>query len=410
MTATLIIAGLDISRITIYDVKVECGRDDVESQASGSVLTASLIELPSTINVGDPVSLADDQGTLFHGFLTDLRADLDSDIEGMTWGYSLTATGPLAALGYVNAGLSDYPQESDSQRVARVLTEAGAGHNVDPAIPGPQLLPRLAQLGRAQELARNAANDGQGVLWENPADPVKPIRYTAQRLRRWAPGDLAWAELPADRAWADLSSLTWADLTSDYLPAEGFPPAINLDPATIPARATFTQQIGDLGRTVVVTYGTPGPEGARPTVTVGEREPVHSYDTQLATFADASTYAGNMLRRSQEPAWRLASIAVPLHELPADEQTHFRDSLTVGTKLTIPFPLGSPVGYLWEGFLEGWTHALTPGEHSLELRTSERSLTEPSDRWQDIAATITWAGTDPAMRWQDAAQWREASR
>ena len=410
MTATLIVAGLDVSRITLYDVKVDCGRDDVESQADASVLSATLIELPSTINVADAVSLVDAHGMLFHGYVTDLQADLEADDEGMAWAYSLTATGPLAALGYVNVGAADYPQESDSQRVARVLTEAGAGHSVDPNIPGPQLLPRLAQLGRAQELARSAADDGQGVMWENPADPVTPIRYTAQRARRWAPGDLAWSELPADQAWADYGILTWAELTSDYLPTEGFPPALEIDPATTPARATFTQQIGDLARTVTVTYGAPGVEGGRPIVTLGELEPVHDYDTQLVTFADAVTYAGNMLRRSQEPAWRLSSLTVPLHKLTEEMRARYRDSLTVGTKLTIPFPHGSPVGYVWEGFLEGWTHTLTPGVHDLELRTSERSLTEPSDRWQDIGATITWAGTDPAMRWQDAAQWREASR
>jgi hypothetical protein len=406
VSASFLVQEQEVAPVTTYDVTVECGRDDIESQPDASILNATLNRFLE-VEIGDPVTLADEDGILFHGWLTDQTAELDPS--DMSWAVKVIATGPLAVLGHARAGGVDYPQESDSARIVRVLDEAGALYLVDPGILGPQLLPRTAEAESAAELARKAADDGMGVLWEQPADPADPIRYTPQRLRHWAPYKLAWAELDPALAWDGFGALTWADLDSDHLGGPpGTPPALELDPATTLAEATFEQRIGDWARTITVTWGTAA-EGStdRPVVAVGAGEPVQDHTTDLALVDEATAYANTMLRRSQQPAWRLQGIRIPLHRIDA---AGVRAALTVGTRLTVPFPLGSPVGYLWQGFLEGWKHHLIGQddveEHWLELRTSERSLTEASDRWQDIAPGITWDGTDPAMRWIDALNWR----
>jgi hypothetical protein len=418
MSASLTIGGREVAPITYYDVTVDAGRDSVEEQPDATVLTCTLSMLAG-VAIGEPVLLTDSDGVLFYGWVTDQGADLVVQAPGtqqppLGWNVQTIATGPLAVLGHKHAGTADYPQETDTARIIRVLDEAGLPHLINPGIIGPPLLARTAQPDAAERLARSAANDGEGVLWEQPADPAAPLRYTPQRLRRWAAYRLAWGELPEDLAWTGMGDVTWNDFDSDHLGGPiGTPPALELDPGRVFAEATFTQQISDLARSVTVTYGQAPVDGARPVVTVGSGSPVKDYDTQLALTADATNYADDMLRRQHEPAWRLEGIRIPLHALTPGDRQAIRAALTVGTRLTVPFPLGSPVGYLWQGFLEGWKHHLVADEvlgeqHYLELRASERSLTEASDRWQDIAPTITWDGTAPDLRWIDALTWEAA--
>jgi hypothetical protein len=412
MAASLTIGGREIGAATLYDVTVDVGRDDIESQPDGSVMNARLVGL-SGASVGESVVLTDSAGVLFHGWLTDQDAELDA-ADDMTWQVKLVAAGPLAILGASHAGAVDYPQESDTLRIIRVLDEAGQDYLINPGVIGPAIMARPAELAPAEKLARSAADDGRGVLWEQPADLETPLRYTPQRLRHWAAYSLTWGELPAAMSWADTVPLTWEDFDTDNLPGPaGTPPDLELDPATVFAEATFTQTIGDYAQSVTVTYGT-APDGTadRPSVTVGNGTPAKDYTTQLALVADATAYADDMLRRHHEATWRLEGIRIPLHYLTPADRDAIRAALTVGTRLTLPFPLGSPVGYVWQGFLEGWKHHLindgSGDAHYLELHASERSLTEASDRWQDIAPSITWNSTAPDMRWIDALIWKAA--
>lgn len=409
MSASLIIAGTELAPVTLYDVTIDAGRDDIESQPDGSVLNATIVGLAPAA-IGDHIQLTDPGGILFHGWVTDLTAELEPS--DMSWTVKLTATGPLAILGHMLAGQVTYPEETDSARIYRILEESGALHAVDPDIIGPAILAREAEAEWAATLARSTADDGMGVLWEQPADPLAPIRYLPERFRHWTLHKLTWSELPV-QPWDAFGAATWNDFNSDTIgQAPEAPGDLEVDPATTYAEATFSQQIDDLARTVTVTYGPEPDEGQRATVTVGTLVPAAEYDTQLANQGDAAHYADNMLRRYQQPAWRLDHIRIPLHTLPPGDQATIRAALEVGTRLTVPFPLGSPVGYVWQGFLEGWRHELlgdASGEfHYLELHTSERSLTESSDRWMDINPTITWDSTAPDMTWLDAIQWRTA--
>ena len=401
MSAVLTIAGVDVSAETLYEVNVACGREDHLSQPDGSVLDAQLKGWIGAGKVGDTVSLALNDGRiLFHGRITDLGSSMDDAGEWLT---KITATGPLAALGSATAGLGNYPEEMDGQRIARILDEAGFAHGINAAIVGPAVVARAAETGNAADMARRAADSGMGVLWEQPQNVEAPIRYTPQRLRKWGAYEPSWAELSADQSWAELpAEMTWGTFDADNVPVSDPIPYLLLDPAAVFAEIDFSQTIGDWARSHTVTYGPKEPT-PRPAVSTGTGNPHASWDTDLASQAEAEQWVTTRLRQTIEPSWRLSRLEVRLNRV-ADAQA-LLDALSVGARVDISFPLGSPVGIQWQGFLEGWKHHLIPDDHRLALQVSDRALTEAADRWIDIPSAETWDSTSAEMRWIDAVDW-----
>jgi hypothetical protein len=86
--------------------------------------------------------------------------------------------------------------------------------------------------------------------------------------------------------------------------------------------------------------------------------------------------------------------------MPPTVAAEVRAALAVGTTLTISgIGYASPIGAIWEGYLEGWQHRIAPGRHEITLFTSERVFTEPSDRWQDITPTLRWDQIAADVTW-----------
>lgn len=409
MTAALTVAGVDVTAVTHWNVQIDVGRDNVDDQPDASVLSATVDGWQPAGQSADPVTLTDDYGRLFTGTVTDLQTDLDPQ-RSTPWRTRITAAGPLADVGRVIVGDEPWPQESDSVRIVRILTLAGVNTDgVDPGIVGPAILPRDVDRQSALEQAQSVAGDAFGVLWEQPADPASPIRYSPQRLRTWTPVAIAWSELPATTWDATDPALIWADLDSALFQLPGAPSALTLHAGDVVADLELEQRIGDLVRTVRVTYGTETDDGdggtlPRPQAIAGTGIPEVGRDTQLADVTDAATLADTLWRSRREPAWLLRRVTLrPLEDMTPDTATAVRDALAVGTRLTIDgIAWPGPFGTVWQGYLEGWTHRLHPGAHVIDLFTSERIFTEPSDRWhditdgtrwQDVGATVTWDQT-----------------
>lgn len=399
MLLTLTIGGVDVSHRTPYEVKVKAGRDDIESQPDATVLTFSMLGHGQE-QVGDLCVLTDDYGQVFSGYVTDLKAEQD---DGMGWTVSCTATGPLAVLGHLNVGAAGWPRETDSARIARAVEEAGLPHLIDANAAGPDILPHEAgETVNAADAARDAADSGMGVLWEDPTDPLMRLRYLNARQRAWKAYDYTWAELPPLRAWTGYAGITWSAMDSDNVTGvvSTYPGHIEIDPGTANAEVTFEQSVGDWARKITVTWGAePEGGGDRPVVTTGTQPPEEGWDTILADVADATTFASTMLRRKRYPSWRLTSLLVHSALLPPDVWLSLRGGLVVGLRITVPFPHGSPVGTLWEGYLEGWEHQATEEGHTLALNVSDRQLTEPADRWMDASPTTTWDDLADDLRW-----------
>lgn len=397
MDFTLTINGEVVDPRTIYDLTVTAGRDDIESQPDATVLNFTMLNYGSE-QVGFPVTLTDEYGHIFSGFISDLKAEQDEEME---WQVQCVATGPMALLGQLSAGEGGWPEESDSARIYRILEEVGFLHNVNPGSSGPTILSNPAgEVVNAAEAARKVADSGMGVFWEKPSDPQMKLQYFPARQRTWKSYELTWAELPPG-PWTSLTS-QWSDLNSD---SEGsgtstYPGYVVLDPSASNAEVTFEQSIGDIARTIVVEYGVaPEGGGSRPTSVAGNRIPEATFDTQLALTTDAATFATTMLRRKQQPAWRLTEILLHV-DLMSDLQIQkLRKDLSVGMRITIPFPKGSPVGNSWDGYLEGWEHRATAESYTITLNVSDRQLTEPADRWSDMTSTAMWTDIPSDLQW-----------
>lgn len=393
----LTIEDFDASCLTIYDLKITCGRDDVYSQPDGSVLEAELIGYTEHgAMVGRKVTVTDEYGRLFAGWVTDLTAGY-ATADG--WRMHLSATGPLALLGQYVAGVDDWPVETDSQRVARAVgeTELGPYLAADLTVEGFNIAARTGKADNAASLARLAADSAHGVLWENPAEVEQPLRYTPAKYRTWNEYLHSWGELPG--TWDDLpDDMAWQDLDSDALPVEGIPPTLDLDCATVHAEIEFEQTVGDVIRMVEVSYKDPD-DIARPApILAGSGAPSKKFDTALDSLSDATAFANTVLERNSEPLWRLSSAILDMG-LVTDKAT-VRNSLQVGTKVIVNMPLGSPVGTVWQGFLEGWEHVITDAGHIVNLNLSDRYLTEPAIRWIHIPNNTLW--DDIEGSWDDA--------
>ena len=400
MTATLTVGGSDVSSVTPYDVTVQAGRDSIDSQPDASVMDATVHGWRAAGRLGDPVVLSDVHGPMFHGTVTDLKCQLDPDTTH-AWTTRLTAVGPLADLGRVVVGDEPWPEEMDSARIARILDVAGAPAQVDPAVLGPSMLPRDVDSKPALELAQEVAADALGVLWEQPADPTTPIRYIPQRLRAWGEVAPTWGELPPAQRWSDLpAARTWQTWTNDLAPQ-----TLTVDARYVVADMELGQQVGDLVRRARVVYGTaPDSDTPRPQAALGEGTPEVSRETQIADETGALTVADTLWRSRREPAWRMNSLTLALSEMPPAEAATVRARLAVGTKLVVEhIDFDSPVGTTWQGYVEGWTHELADGDHRLVLRTVERRMIEPADRWQDIPPATRWNTIPATLKWQDTA-------
>lgn len=400
MTAVLTIGGVDVSPNTVYDVTLAVGRDDVNTQPDASVLGATL-HAWNVGTVGDQITLADAAGTLFTGTLTDLETTPITLVPPL-WETKLTAVGPLADVGRVLVGDEPWPEETDSERVFRIVELAGAAHAVDPNVLGPLILPRDVDAQNAADLCRAVATDALGVFWEQPADPITPIRYSPQRYRSWNEIAVTWSEVPA--AWQDLNpAMTWDQATSGYLPIAGVPLSLELDAAEVRAEVVFSQRVGDLVRTCRVVYGAETGQGDRNEISFGAGAPEIKLDTQLSEQGDALAVAETVVRSRREPKWRLSDVVLDQDHAPPLRWLEIRRQLTIGTRLTLTLPTDTPVGAIWQGYLEGWNYQLLPGDGDvLTLRTSERALTEPADRWQDVDPLLTWANVDPLETWDTA--------
>jgi hypothetical protein len=400
MTAILMVAGEDQSAVTVYDVQISVGRDDVNTQPDGSVLSATIHDWDAG-TVGDPVTVTDAAGTLFTGVVTDLETTPLSLVPSQ-WETRMTAVGPLSDLGRVVVGDEPWPEETDSERIWRIVQLAGAPHAVDPNVLGPYILARDVDQQNALELCQSVATDALGVFWEQPNDPTTPIRYSPQRYRSWNDFAVTWDETRG--TWAELNpAMTWADANSDYLPIAGAPLALSLDASEVRMNVVFSQRLGDMVRKCRVVYGAEIGGGRRDEVVFGDGWPEVRLDTQLANQGDAEAIAENVVRSRREPKWRLSDVELHQDHAPPLRWLEIRQQLTVGTRLTLTLPTDTPVGASWQGYLEGWDYQMYPGDGDrLVLRTSERALSEPADRWQDVDITMTWGVVDPAESWDTA--------
>lgn len=365
----------------VDDVTIHRGRDDPDNQPEASTATLTMPgALPTGVDMGSRVAvdtLLPDGLTWsrrFLGTVTDASATWEAGgPEGVRPQSTITAAGPLADLGRRVLGDAPWPQESDGDRIARVLllTDIPVGL-LDPGTV--QILARDVDRKSALELAQAVANDAGGILWETRA------------------GDVSYAD-------ADHRKST--------------PVSITLDACDVLVAPMWSRTIAGLVNEATVIYGVATEGSERPVFTAERADSLARYGryaysttTELADLDDASERAAVLVGRSGVPAWNVTALPLDLFILD-DQQTHDVLALDMHAIVGIvDLPDGAPAerATLW---VEGWSEHLAWEVHEITLAVSAYCRTSPPPEWDEAPEDMTWQDArDPytlvPWRWDDA--------
>ena len=372
---------------TISSIRVSSGRRDVLNQPEPSYASVELwtdANDPLDVELSDSLTIAINKGTagtqtIFTGIISDISISLpDYGDIGSIARYKVTAVGALALLNKRIAGTSGYSKEFDGTRILNILTEAFVTEwddldsittwadlpdtvtwasydatsealvndltaNVD--VPGQyELTAYAADDANAYELAKNAAQSGRGVLWEDGLGALHYDDYAARALA------------------------TPYELTADELLANGL---------------SSNSQWGEIVNDVTIGYK-------------------NNQTANAQDLADAQEQAEAYLYSRAYPRNYPAVFTVPLHSPTVSDAT--RDELAAvysGLRINTN-ALPAVFGQTFDGFVEGWEWNLTRYTADLSLFVSAYSETYESQIWLQVPNTTTWNTYNPATIWENA--------
>ena len=392
---------------TISSIRVSSGRRDVLNQPEPSYASVELwtdANDPLDVELSDSLTIAINKGTagtqtIFTGIISDISISLpDYGDIGSIARYKVTAVGALALLNKRIAGTSGYSKEFDGTRILNILTEAFVTEwddldsittwadlpnsvswesydatsealvndltaNVD--VPGQyELTAYAADDANAYELAKNAAQSGRGVLWEDGLGALHYDDYAARALA------------------------TPYELTADELLANGL---------------SSNSQWGEIVNDVTIVYKnnqTKNAQDQQSKILYGQL--AASKTTILENGTDAQEQADAYLYSRAYPRNYPAVFTVPLHSPTVSDAT--RDELAAvysGLRINTN-ALPAVFGQTFDGFVEGWEWNLTRYTADLALFVSAYSETYESQIWLQVPNTTTWNTYNPATIWENA--------
>jgi hypothetical protein len=395
------------SDYALSSVRIVSGRKDVLNQAEPSYANIELwtdADTPLDVELSDSISVSIDKGTsgtqtIFTGTISDVSISLPEYGEvGSIARYSLTAVGALALLNKRLAGGAGFAKEFDGTRILNILTEAfltswddldsvttwndlppsvtwasydgssldlvdDLAANVD--VPGNYELTAYSDGdANAYEIAKDAAQSGRGVLWEDGLGGIHYDDYAARALN------------------------TSYELTGDELLANGL---------------STNSQWGEIVNDVTIVYKNGQTKNAQDQdskILYGQLAATKT--TQLEQATDAQDQADAYLFSRAYPRNYPAVFTVPLHSPTVSDAT--RDELAaVYSGLRIfTNDLPAVFGQNFDGFIEGWEWNLTRYTADLALFVSAYTETYESQIWLQVADTITWNTYNPTTIWENA--------
>lgn len=401
-TWSIEIDGVEYKNVTLANLNLGSGRNDIYTQAIAGYLNLTLINLDDSnitagINSAVTVYIDDSNGNpvaIFGGSITDLIVGVQSGGSiGVTQTISITALGALSRLPKVlTEGV--LIKALDGVQIETILSQtlfarwdavpaALAWNAVDPALTWNQafntglgeidagnyeLAARAADTTDIYSLVSSLATSGLGYLYENSAGQI---------------------------SYADSTHRT------QYLAANGY---VNLSANDAFANGLQTAvRAGDVRNSVTVTY--------RNNAQVSDSSPesialygtlAQNIQTSLHNEADAIDQAAFYLTLRAFPQANFNQISFPLGSPELDDAD--RDSLLnvfMGMPVNISdLPLN--MGSSFQGFVEGWQFQAGVNSLTVSLYVTPVAYSLQAFRWTDVPVTEYWNTIEPTLEWLNA--------
>jgi len=394
----------DVTNVTLANLTITSGREDIYSQPYAGYCNIELINLNESainIDVNDAVviKVKDSTGTyvnLFGGDVTDIDVEVTSSgTGGINERIKIVALGALAKLPKI---LTDgvLSKDFDGNQIYSILSPLlFSNWNAVPAAL------TWADYDPTTTWA-NAGNTGLGTI-DQPGDYELTARSSSPTDVYSLVSGLATSGL--GYLYEDASGrINYADSThrSQYLAANGYVEVTGNHALANGIRTS--KRIGDLRNKVTIKYKANATETATDAASIaiyGEQGQI--IDTSIEAQADAEDQAAFYLSLRAYPQDQFRSIIFPLTSPEIDDSD--RDDLLnvfMGQPLDITDLPDNMVDGRFQGFVEGWTFSAGYNRLDLTLILSPVAYSLPAMRWNQVPAPETWNTISPTLQWINA--------
>jgi len=394
----------DVTNVTLANLTITSGREDIYSQPYAGYCNIELINLNESainIDVNDAVviKVKDSTGTyvnLFGGDVTDIDVEVTSSgTGGINERIKIVALGALAKLPKI---LTDgvLSKDFDGNQIYSILSPLlFSNWNAVPAAL------TWAAYDPTTTWA-NAENTGLGEI-DTPGDYELTARSSSTTDVYSLVSGLATSGL--GYLYEDSSGrIGYADSThrSQYLAANGYVEVTGNHALANGIRTS--KRIGDLRNKVTIKYKANATETATDAASIaiyGEQGQI--IDTSIEAQADAQTQAAFYLSLRAYPQDQFRSITFPLTSPEIDDSD--RDNLLnvfMGQPLDITDLPSNMVDGRFQGFVEGWTFSAGYNRLDLTLILSPVAYSLQAMKWIDTPITETWNTISPTLQWINA--------
>lgn len=401
-TWSIKIDGVEYKDVSLADLNIGSGRNDIYTQAIAGYCNLTLINLDDsginpTINSSVTVYVNDSNGdpvALFGGSITDIIVGVQTGGSiGITQTISITALGALSRLPKVlTEGVLTKALDGEQiysvlegilygswNEVPAALTWAGYNPtttwaNAENSGLGEidtgnyELTDRSASVTDAYSLVAALATSGLGYLYENG---FGQISYADSTHRSTYLSTNGYVDLSANDAFA--SGLELATRSGDVR-------------NSITIKYKNNQQVADSEQASIDVYGTLA----------------QSVQTSLENGADATAQAAFYLGLRAYPRANFNQISFPIGSPELDDSD--RDNLLnvfMGMPVTIN-DLPNNMGTRFQGFVEGWQLQAGINSLTLSMYLTPTEFSLQAMKWNDVSGAESWNTLSNTLIWDDA--------
>jgi len=396
--------GGDYTNLTLSNLTITSGRQDIYSQAYAGYCSVEIINLdlsPIVIDVNDQIiiKVKDSTGTfinLFGGYVTDIDVEVtQASSTAISERIKVVALGALSKLPKtLTTGVLS--KDFDGNQIYHVLSQAL--FNTWNEIPAATTWATYD----ATTTWANAENSGLGDI-DQPGDYELAARSSNTTDIYSLASSLATSGL--GYLYEDSQGrIGYADSTrrSQYLTANGY---VDLTGHHALARGIrTTKRAGDVRNNVTITYKSNAQQSASDPESIAiYGQQAYEITTSLENAADALSQANFYLDLRAFPQAQFKSITFPISNPEIDNTD--RDALLnvfMGMPVNITDLPSNIESGSFQGFVEGWTFSAGYNSLYLTLTVSPTAYSLQAIRWNGVPAAETWNTINAGLEWIDA--------